>query len=303
LPSLSIVAAADAGFFDLLRDLVLSIEAQRPPPGRGPDLALGILDLGLEAEQLAWLAPRVTAIVQPGWDLEVPAEVRAAKPHARALTVRPFLPRHFPGYDTYLWIDADVWLQNWQGVELYWHGSRHHDVAATLQVDRAYAFHRRMARLRHTVFQYGYGKQTADELWLENHLNAGVFAARADSPLWDIWAEAFQQGITACAGRVVNDQAALNYAWYRRGLTVHPLPATCNWVVHLARPAWNPRDKVFCEPFLPHRPISMLHLIGAAKTRVYEINGLDGRARAMRLRYPQGEAATVPTDGDVIGRS
>ena len=37
----------------------------------------------------------------------------------KAQFARPFLPRHFPGYETYLWIDADAWLQDWRAVELY----------------------------------------------------------------------------------------------------------------------------------------------------------------------------------------
>jgi hypothetical protein len=96
LPSTIIISAADKVFFDLLQGLLLSIEAQR---GDSP-VDIGLFDLGLTAAQRKWLAPRVTAFVEPGWDLQVPEALRKARPQDRALTVRPFLPRHFPGYDT-----------------------------------------------------------------------------------------------------------------------------------------------------------------------------------------------------------
>lgn len=282
-----IVIAADATFFGLLRCLLLSIEEHRPPPGSGPDVAIGLLDIGLAPEQRAWAEGRVDHIVEPGWDLDLPAEQRRAKPHLRALTARPFLPVHFPGFDTYLWIDADVWLQNWWAVDLYRAGARHDDIAVTPHSDRAYPLNREMLRLRHKSYTAGFGRETAEALWLENYLNAGIFAARADSPLWGIWAEAFQQAIAASPDRMTLDQAALNFAWYRRGLSAQLLPAVCNWQCHLGLPAWNPRAGVFCEPYLPYAPISMLHLTGRAKNDVYEIKGLDGKTRRMQLRYPR----------------
>jgi len=302
VPSTILITAADAGFFPLLRDLLLSVAEHRPDAGSRAAVALGVCDLGLTAKQRAWVAGRVDRIVEPGWDLALPEEVQAAKPQLRALTLRPFLPRYFPGYETYLWVDADVWLQNWQGVDFYIRGARSAHMAATPHVDRAYRFNRAMVRLRHRTFSAGFGTAEADALAFEHHLNAGVFAARAGSPLWAAWAEVFQSAIDASEGRVVNDQTALNYAWYRRGLTVHLLPATCNWPCHMAWPAWDPRSQQFCEPYLPHAPISMLHLTGRTKDRLFDVFCLDGQRRRMSFRYPgsvqasaQQPAAKVPT--------
>lgn len=291
------VAAADAGYFELLRDLLLSLEAARPQDDAGAGAAgmdIGLLDLGLAAEQLAWLAPRVTRVVQPGWDLAVPEAVRAAKPHFRALTARPFLPQHFPGYDTYLWLDADVWVQRWQGIALFRQAACLGDVAAVPHTDRAYPHRPDVIAHRHRMVAAGFGKAIADALISQQYLNAGVFAARADSPLWTQWGEAFQQGIEASAGAVVDDQAALNYALHRRGLSAHLLPATCNWQSHLAAPAWQPRGGFFCEPFLPFAPVALMHLTHRTKSAVCNLAGLDGERHRMTLRYPGGRQA-APT--------
>ncbi|GAB4370989.1 MAG: hypothetical protein Kow00114_31630 [Kiloniellaceae bacterium] len=297
MPSTILVTAADAGFFVLLQDLLATVAAHRPAAYSPVAVDLGVCDLGLTAEQRAWVAARVDRIVEPGWDLVLPDDVRAAKPHLRALTLRPFLPRHFPGYETYLWVDADIWLQNWQSVDLHIRAAQSAQLAAVPHIDRAYRFNRAMIRLRHRTFSAGFGKAEADALAFEHHLNAGVFAARAASPLWAAWAEVFQVAIDASDGNVVNDQTALNYAWYRRGLSVHLLPAVCNWPCHMAWPAWDPRRRLFCEPYLPHTPISMLHLTGRTKINLFDVYCLDGRRRRLSFRYPgqtRQPTATAP---------
>lgn len=289
-----IVTAADARYFGLLRDLLLSLEAARSQPeatGGTAEVDIGFLDLGLTAEQRAWLAPRVTAMTVPGWDLAVPEAVRAAKPHLRALTVRPFLPRYFPGYDTYFWIDADVWVQRWQGIDMFRQAAQLGDLAATSHSDRCYPHRPGVIRYRHRRLAAGFGKPVADDLIFQHYLNAGVFAAQAGSPLWNVWAEAFQQGIEASQGTVVDDQTALNYSLYHRGLTAHLLPAICNWQNHLAMPAWQPRGGYFCEPYLPHAPIALMHLTYSTKGDAYDVAGLDGGRYRMSLRYPGGRAA------------
>ena len=32
---------------------------------------------------------------------------------------RAFLPKYFPSYKKYLWIDCDAWVQDWSSIELY----------------------------------------------------------------------------------------------------------------------------------------------------------------------------------------
>ena len=86
---LLIASGADHRYFALLRDTVLSIQVHRR------DLAIGILDLGLDEEQRQWLFPRVEHVVRPAWDLDFPH--RASTPETfKAQVARPFLRRHFP---------------------------------------------------------------------------------------------------------------------------------------------------------------------------------------------------------------
>ena len=98
---LLIASGADRNYFPLLRDTVLSIRAQHR------DAAVGILDCGFAPEHREWLAPRVTHLVQPEWEFDFPGRERPPET-LKALLSRPFLPRYLPGYDSYMWIDADA---------------------------------------------------------------------------------------------------------------------------------------------------------------------------------------------------
>ncbi len=125
-----------------------------------------------------------------------------------------------------------------------------------------------------------------------------VLAAADSSPyfrafLWAAWAEVFQIATDASQGKVVNDQTALNYARYRRGLSVHLLPAACNWPCHRAWPAWDPQRRLFCEPYLPHTPLSMLHLTGRTKINLFGVYCLDGQRRRLSFRYPGSAQAAA----------
>jgi len=109
---LVIVSAADTGYFPLLQDAVASVRALNR------EVAIGVLDLGLAEGERAWLAEHAAQVVSPSWDVDFPGQDRTP-PTLKAQVARPFLPRHFPGYEMYFWLDADAWLQEWRTVELY----------------------------------------------------------------------------------------------------------------------------------------------------------------------------------------
>ena len=107
------ITGGDAGYFELMRDCIASLRAV--PEGR--TLTLGILDCGLTEEQRAWCRAQGASLVEPGWDFTFPGRDKL-KDGYKALTARPFLPRYFPGFDLYLWIDGDCWVQQGDAITL-----------------------------------------------------------------------------------------------------------------------------------------------------------------------------------------
>jgi hypothetical protein len=285
---LLIVSGADRGYFPLLRDTVLSIRALRP------DAAIGILDVGLDAEQCDWLRPRVARLVRPGWDIDFPG--RARTPELRkAQFARPFLPKHFPGYETYLWIDADAWLQDWRAIEIYVAAAGRDKLAITPEIDRAYKRHYKRPKLFGRTlawknYREAFGWRVADRLGRNPMVNCGVFALHREAPHWAAWARVIERVAQRTRFFFV-EQTALNYVIFAERLPVEFLPAYCNWMPGDAAPAFDAERGLFVEPYMPHEAIGVMHLAGAEqKTHVFRLRRLDGGEVETALRFSESRA-------------
>jgi hypothetical protein len=261
-----IVSGSSSGYFGLLQGCVASI---RDKP-EGAAIALGILDVGLEEPQRAWLAARGAEIVEPGWDFDFPGQAEAPR-HRQALFARPFLPRHFPGHDLYLWIDADAWVQDWAAVELFFRAASDGTVALVPEIDRSYRnfFHawEEFHAVNHEAYREAFDGATADRLMRHPLLNAGVFAAAADAPHWRAWAKILAEALQRSRNALI-DQTTLNYMVYVEGLKASFLPARCNWICHHAPPIRLAPGGPLLEPALPHERLAILHLTLWMKERL-----------------------------------
>src|SRR5262249_20703426 len=108
------ITGGEAAYFELMRHCIGALAA----PGGGGALALGVLDCGLTDEQRAWCKAQGATLVTPQWDFDFPGRAKL-KDGYKALTARPFLPRYFPGFDLYLWIDGDCWVQQGDALALF----------------------------------------------------------------------------------------------------------------------------------------------------------------------------------------
>jgi hypothetical protein len=290
---LLIVSGADHAYFPLLFDLVLSIRSLRP------DARLGILDVGLTPTERHWLEPRVAHLAAPGWDIDFPG--RDATPVARqAQFARPFLPRHFPGYETYLWIDADAWVQDWRVIELYVGAAGRNRLAIVPEIDRAYKRHYKRPKLfGHTLswknYRTAFGWRAADRLGRNPIVNCGVFALGRDAPHWQAWARVMGEAARRTRFFFI-EQTALNYVIFAMRLPVNFLPAYCNWMPGDAAPAFDAERDLFVEPYAPHETIGIIHLAGAeAKTHVFRLERLGGGTVETSLRYSESRALCTPS--------
>ncbi len=259
--SVLIVSATDETFMPWFSRLATSLCAVNA--FRIADFAC--LDLGLGQESRSVIAEYGTKIVVPEWDLPVDTELTRSKPHLRALTARPFLPRYFPGYDIYLWIDSDAWVQGGFAIDWYLEGAQQGALAAVPETDRSYSQTQGTWSWRFEGLNSYFGNEAAQKVLSERYLNAGVFALRGDAPHWAAWERWFEIGIKSSDGKAINDQTALNHAVWTESLPVQPLPALCNWLCHLATPVFNPTTGRYHEPHIPYRPIGIIHCTGESK--------------------------------------
>jgi hypothetical protein len=296
---LLIASGADQKYFPLLRDTVLSVRARRP------DVAIGVLDLGLDQQQREWLACRVKYLVQPEWDLDFPR--RAQTPQTfKAQVARPFLWRHFPGYATYLWIDADAWLQDGGVIDLYVSAAGRDKLAIAPEIDRAYKRHYKRPKpfgwtLAWKNYRQAFGWRAADRLGRNPMLNCGVFALHRDAPHWDAWALTLSRVLQRTQFFFV-EQMALNYVIFAEHLPVNLLPAYCNWMPGDAAPAFDGERGLFVEPYAPHHVIGVMHLAGREqKTQVFRLSRLDGGTVETSLRYSESRTLCSRSVSDDSG--
>ncbi|HYZ42442.1 MAG TPA: hypothetical protein VE687_17735 [Stellaceae bacterium] len=285
---LLIASGADRNYFPLLQDTVLSIQANCR------DAAIGILDLGFDPEHRAWLSSRAEHIVRPDWDLDFPRREQTPETF-KAQVARPFLRRHFPGYKTYLWIDADAWLQDGRAIDLYASAAGHDKLAITPEIDRAYKRHYKRPKpfgwtLAWKNYREAFGWRVADRLGRNPMVNCGVFALHRDAPHWDAWARVLSR-VLQRTRFFFAEQVALNYVIFAEQLSVNFLPAYCNWMPGDAVPAFDAQRGLFVEPYAPHEVIGVMHLAGREqKSHLFKLRTLDGSTVETSLRYSDSRA-------------
>ena len=290
----TIICAANANYFPLLRQAVQSVNDQ----GLRDRMSLSILDLGLEAEQLDELAPLVDATAPAEWDFDFPG--RDGFPdYFRAMTARPHLPRYFPGHDIYMWLDADAWVQDAGAVEIYLDAAARGLLAVTPEMDRSYsAFYKRPRPYHRTqnfrAYRWNYGWQAADRLARNPILNSGVFALAGDAPHWEIWQAALKKALCRPAPfrsrqslyAHVSEQTAMNYMVYADGAPATFLPATCNWFCGKGLPMWDTAAGRLVEPHAPHQTLGIVHLAGdGVQNRVFKMQTTAGGTIDSQLTY------------------
>lgn len=273
------VTSANTIYFPLLQDMVASL---REHPG-GRDIAVGCLDLGLEQGQKDWLASRSVFCVVP--EAHFGSSGDPVSQHFLGMTERPFIREYFPGFTTYVWLDADVWLQSWAAMDALISGATEKGLAIVHESEKAYRFQAWLFAWTVKHFLTGYGPLKGAWLLTRSHLSDGVFAMRNDALHWEVWVECYRRAI-ARSGRVMpHDQFALNGAVYSQQLPATFLSANFNWICDRGIPMWNEDERKFCEPYPPYRAISVLHLAGPAKHKSYRVRTTSGKEMEVNFRY------------------
>jgi lipopolysaccharide biosynthesis glycosyltransferase len=273
-----IVTAADESYAPLLRDLLNSLAVHKA----ALDFRIAVLDLGLAPSTRGEIETQAERVVSPSWMFKPHAKFAADRKYL-SRAARPFLPDLVPGHAIYLWLDADAWVQQRQGLEWLIDAARGVDIAAVPTVHRAYAFRTQDLAWLHERYAMAFGAGLAGELIQQPYFNSGVMAIRAGSRLWKVYAERFQSALERWQGDFLSDQAILNAAIALDRLAVNRLPAKANWLCHLALPLWNAKTKALTEPALPFKPLLIVHNTFDEKQRERSLLDLSGQPRRAQL--------------------
>jgi hypothetical protein len=296
---ITIASASSAEYFHFLQGMVLSV---RDNP-QSKDIDISLYDLGLTDEQLVWLEGYVNNIVKPKWEYGLTDKSGMRDPF-RAILAKPLLPKYFPGYDIYMHLDADAWVQDWSAVETYLKSADNGAaLAITPEIHRAYTNNYTSSNEFHdfVVELYGgtWGQEYVKKYSYYPILNAGVLAMPKESPIWGLWAENIRVSLAKSHHHCI-EQAALNLAVFEHPELFHfaqPdkkniqfLPATCNWLCHQSLPLYDKATKRFVEPFLPHQPLGVIHRSSDdfKDKKEAPIYTTDGDSVVRNLKYKEG---------------
>ena len=292
-----IVSLADSNYFELLNELIDSIKRFE----ESKNVAICILNAGLKKAEIESLSKKVDEIKEANWDIEVPKYKIGQKEWLKSQVSRAFIPNYFTGYEKYLWIDADAWVNSWEAIELYFKGCKNKKLAIATSADRSYGrvlraewLFKSFATIKSQNYKHakssGFSEKVARQVALMPHLNIGVFSLENNAPHWKIWQKNLKQALNK--GKIWgSEQIAMNVTIYVDNLAVEILPAYCNWTL-INKLKYDQTKNTLVEYYLPNHEIGIVHLAGKNndhirynKEYLSELKTLDGNIIKKKLRF------------------
>jgi len=261
-----IVSLADSNYFELLNELIDSIIRFE----KSKEVAICILDAGLTEDQKSILSKKVQEIKSAEWDIDVPAFKVLGKEWLKSQVSRAFLPKYFPNYEKYLWIDCDAWVNDWNSVELYFKACENGKLGITQTIGPGYKIiskvkwlFGKIAIIKSQNFKHAVkskiGIDKARKLAFAPHINIGVFSLEKNSLGWKLWQKNLEQ--TLKSGNIFGSEGlAINMSIYIDNLETEFLPLNCNWIASNLLPKFDEKKNIFVEPYLPNYKIGIMHL-------------------------------------------
>ena len=290
-----IVSSADSKYFFLLKELFLSLDKS----GILSDFQFSILDTGLTEEQRFFFLDNSVIIKEAIWNTSVPKFKILGRDNLKTQVARAYLPDYFEDYKLYIWLDADMWLNDIKSFNLYEKGAFNNKLTIVPQSDRAYVknanvewlfgFPKKIKTINYKNISKSISKSLGRKYAFHSTLNAGAFAINDNVNIW----KCFQKNIKLAAkkGRIFGtDQVALALSIYEDGLPSEFLPAYCNWMCEFNMPKFDSVKNQFVEPYIPNHPIGLVHLAGLDDIRqdkniLSNVETLDGLQIKKSLRY------------------
>ena len=296
-----IVSLADSNYFELLNELIDSIKKFE----QSKNVSICILDAGLTEDQKNKLSEKIDEIKIAEWDIEVSGYKVSGKEWLKSQVSRAFLPKYFPGYKKYLWIDCDAWINDWQSVELYFKACENGKLGITQTMGPGYKIvskvkwiFGKLALIKSQNFKHAInskiGIDKARKLAFAPHINIGVFSLEHDSSCWKIWQD--NLAITLKSGKIFGSEGlAINMSVYVDDIETEFLPLNCNWIASNLLPKFDEEKQIFVEPYLPNYNIGIMHLAAGLwkddkdmrldKSVEIEIKTLENKTISKSLRF------------------
>ena len=296
-----IVTLADSNYFEMLDELINSIKRFK----ESSNVSICILDAGLTDQQRKLIEKKVYSVKKAEWDIEVPKYKTLGRERLKSQVSRAFLPKYFPEFEKYLWIDCDAWVNTWSCIELYFKACENGKLGITQTLGPGYRILSKVkwifggfARIKSQNYKHarssGIQEDKARKLAFAPHINIGVFSLEKNSPCWITWQNNLKKTISK--GKIFGSEGlAINLSVYDDNVDTEFLPLNCNWILSNLLPKYDKKKNIFVEPYLPYYEIGIMHLAAGIwingrdmrlnKDLKIEIQGINGEKLIKSLRY------------------
>ena len=262
-----IVTGSDKKYFPFLKNLVNSLEKTK-----ALDLCdLCILDVEEESEYLNELKNLIFQKKKAKYNLNI--FFKDKKDWFKLLTERPFMQEYFPGYERYIWMDADTEVLNLEGIRNLIEATESKDLAIAPEINESYVFKNTkfgIKKIFKSIYKISgwsfknynkyFSKDLGEDLFFKPLFNNGVFCLRSESKIWDLWKIEYQSALNKAKSSygIKTDQLSLNKIIYDNFSKISTLDATNNWIISKSEYALKHANSFF-TPSFPNRKINIFH--------------------------------------------
>ena len=290
----TIVSGGDSKYFQLLKELALSIREKH----EGKSINIAYLDGGLTSEDINYFKSLNIEVVDPGWCNPIAEQKAAGRNFLKINIAKMHLDKILPNRKIIIWIDADAWLQTFESLDLFSMVANKNKLAIVSQASRLESknirfkkiFTHRFVELRNILYKNarraGLKIDLIEKMQGRPTLNAGAYSLHVKAPHWERLRH-WQNEILKKGRLFTSDQLAIGLTIYHDELTYEALPDICNYI----NPWRYDEDKnLFVDYFAPYTPISIVHLAGQDENRndhLYEVKMLNQNDQIIKktLRY------------------
>ena len=264
----AIVTLSDSGYFHLLEELIESIHSFE----ESSSVSICVLDAGMSQDQLEKIKNKVYSVKKAEWDIPVSSLKVKGREWLKSQVSRAFLPKYFPSFEKYIWIDCDAWVQSWFAIDLLKRSCDDGKLGIVSMSDRHTGriaridwFFKNLGFVKSQNYKHakssGFSESISRHIALQPHLNIGVFSLEGSSPAWQVWQRNLEKALSK--GRIFgSEQIAMNVSVYIDNILTDVLPYYCNWIPNDTNTKFDKSKNIFVEGFTPHHPIGIVHLAG-----------------------------------------
>ena len=290
----TIVSGGDSKYFQLLKELALSIR-EKP---EGKNLNIVYLDGGLTNENIVYFKSLNIEVVDPSWRNPIAKKKAAGRNFLKINIAKMHLDLILPNKQIIIWIDADAWLQTFESINLFSMVAKKNKLAIVSQATRLESrniqfkklFTHRFVELRNILYKNarraGLATGLIEKMQGRPTLNAGAYSLHVNAPHWKRF-RYWQNEILKKGRLFTSDQLAIGLTIYHDELSYEALPDICNYINPWR---YDEENKLFVDYFAPYNPVSIVHLAGQDKNRndaLYEVEMLNLKDQIINktLRY------------------